>query len=60
MSNLIKINLLTFLDFYKIRNAKHKQELLKSLRGFIFIILGLGVLSFTIFAYLKQTMEASL
>ena len=58
MSNLIKINLLTFLDFYKIRNAKNKQELLKSLRGFIFIILGLGVLSFTIFTYLKQTMEA--
>ena len=29
MSNLIKINLLTFLDFYKIRNAKNKQELLK-------------------------------
>ena len=58
MTNLIKINLLTFLDFYKIRNAKNKQELLKSLRGFIFIILGLGVLSFTIFTYLKQTMEA--
>ena len=32
MSNLIKINLLTYLDIYKIRIAKNKQELLNSLR----------------------------
>lgn len=54
---MIKINLLTFLDLYKIKNAKTKEEKRKAIRRVSFILFGLLLMSWSVYYYLETSME---
>jgi ABC-2 type transport system permease protein len=55
--NLIKINLLTFFDFYKIKNAKNFKEARKSLIIIILMVIAYIYLGFYVYFFASEFME---